>query len=878
MFDELYAADVENGLRDRALRPLPNHEPQPGIGAGFWSAAAKALPAAGVESFRAMSPLLDAYGKAAAYRDAPTVAMIHGQPEKSPENIKRETIDRIGDNDLGRSLRPVVERLTPDPATTGAAGQFVFGAGKVVGKAVGYSMLTGPVAGAALTGADEGTNEAMRLMDKGVDQKTAAKAGAVHGIATSVSVALPVAGKTIAQTAGLAVVGGPASYMAETATIRHLLENADYDKLAREYDPFDTTGLLVSLAAPSVMGAGAHAMRARTASGNRGIVRTAAERAGISPDIAQMIASIETGGSFSATAANRKSTARGLYQFLDSTWRDYGGTEGNRFDATTQADIGARFIRDNIAGLTKTLGRDPAPHEVYLSHLLGQKGAAHVLQADAGRPLADVVAEYDAKNAARIVADNGMKDMTVGQAVEKWKATSAKHLPQGYRPEAPRADQAPSPIDADTEASTRVLLASMHARGASLVPDADLGDMARHIDGIEDARSLIDAGQPVDVASRVGVEQGRLGDAYDRVLTSPAGDAFDPLVHVRPDDIEGVVVSRGGWKGIGDAEVKGAGHGLVKFIWRHGEMSKKPPELQVTREDILAFPEIIRRFDPAEEAMPDGSRGRAWRVQRTGPDGSTRTVLYADNRINGRPDSHLVSVHVLSEDNAVSAVLSKEKTDWGPESPGKRLQAHTGDPAPGFLHQTGQDQSVNPNIAHPQFSAADRLRLGNGGNDITEALTKAGEIFNSLRASGKGIDAFFADKANLEGLTPETNNLLIALSENADNPTRMAELLARYVDNAVKPESAGAKPADLLADAVESMRSDPAPKQRAGADSIEQRAAVQAITENPNLKIRLDDGSEIDARQALLDADAEIAQANTDAEGFMAAVTCFLRH
>ena len=74
------------------------------------------------------------------------------------------------------------------------------------------------------------------------------------------------------------------------------------------------------------------------------------------------------------------------------------------------------------------------------------------------------------------------------------------------------------------------------------------------------------------------------------------------MVAIRPEDMEAVAMSRGGWKGLGDMEVKGSGFGLVKFIWRHGEESKKAPELQVTREDLMSFPEVIRSHEPSRQA------------------------------------------------------------------------------------------------------------------------------------------------------------------------------------------------------------------------------------------------------------------------------------
>lgn len=41
----------------------------------------------------------------------------------------------------------------------------------------------------------------------------------------------------------------------------------------------------------------------------------------------------------------------------------------------------------------------------------------------------------------------------------------------------------------------------------------------------------------------------------------------------------------------------------------------------------------------------------------------------------------------------VTLVEQKERPDWDPKSPGKRLEAHTGDTAGRFLHAVGRGQS-----------------------------------------------------------------------------------------------------------------------------------------------------------------------------------------
>ena len=262
-----------------------------------------------------------------------------------------------------------------------------------------------------------------------------------------------------------------------------------------------------------------------------------------------------------------------------------------------------------------------------------------------------------------------------------------------------QAEVAPEAIDA-----ARVSMQSEQRQAHSLAEAADLAGQARHTEALARAEDQLARGEPVRVTDVVLAERAELGRAYDAVLDSPAGDRFDPLVMIRPEDIEAVAVSRGGWKRIGDAEVKGAGFGLVKFIWRHGEGSSKAPEMQVTREDVLAFPEVIRRYEPAEDVQ--GERGRAWRVERDG-----RTVVYADSVVSGAEGRHLVSVYVQEPGRSDTKVMSKERPNWN-ESPGKRLQAHTGDTGRTLFARRGSDQSGEGILADRLGGFSTRLRAG----------------------------------------------------------------------------------------------------------------------------------------------------------------------
>ena len=230
--------DADPQLSARAILatdglPPVNPVPGPGFFAGTWSAIRKAPGAAFNESMRALSPVLDAYGKAAAFRDAPAAAALNGQ-SADMQQVKRETIDRMGENDMRRSITETIKRdYTLDPQSTGTAAQIVHGVTKTLGKAVGYGAIGGLPAAAAGLAIDEGANETMRLQDQGVDTETAAKAGAIHGLASGGSVFIPGFGTTALKTAGLVAASGPGLFMAEQAAINHILESENYDEIAQ---------------------------------------------------------------------------------------------------------------------------------------------------------------------------------------------------------------------------------------------------------------------------------------------------------------------------------------------------------------------------------------------------------------------------------------------------------------------------------------------------------------------------------------------------------------------------------------------------------------------------------------------------------------------
>lgn len=196
-------------------------------------------------------------------------------------------------------------------------------------------------------------------------------------------------------------------------------------------------------------------------------------------------------------------------------------------------------------------------------------------------------------------------------------------------------------------------------------------DVQRQLDATNLAMDQLAHDEPVAAAVLLRGEQERVAKAHDQVLASPKGPPDDPLVRITPEEIEGTIIERGAFKDLGELEVKGrSGWGLLKFIWRHGEKSPKAPEVQITRQDVVDFPRVIREY----EASADRDGGRSWVVDK--PDG--RRVVYADAAFTATDGQRrVVSMFVVEPDKLSDYQLSPRRTDppgsldGGVSAPGK---------------------------------------------------------------------------------------------------------------------------------------------------------------------------------------------------------------
>ena len=165
-----------------------------------------------------------------------------------------------------------------------------------------------------------------------------------------------------------------------------------------------------------------------TLNSNGQLLAAKAEQVGVNPSDALTIAHLESGGNFSASAQNPESSANGILQVINSSWKRLGG--GNRNDIGEQIRVGLLHIKEANSYIAKKIGREPVAHEQYLGHLLGPGGAVKVLQADPNAKLIDIVRKFDSKNANDIVNNNNMTGLTVGQAISKWEQKWNKVSPR----------------------------------------------------------------------------------------------------------------------------------------------------------------------------------------------------------------------------------------------------------------------------------------------------------------------------------------------------------------------------------------------------------------------------------------------------------------
>jgi hypothetical protein len=757
MIDGMLQDSIDQTLDDRQKRPVAPPRQQSGF--SVWNTIKAPVVGAGagaVESGGFAADVLSAFGQVQGGYGAQADPSLLLSPEEmqkrrdeGEEARQQVASGEAFSSSVGTGLRVTARNLMPDPVTSNAVEQTLFQIGRFGTKAVGYSVLGGPVVGGVLTGGDEALTEADRLKAQGVDIETRTKVGAVSGVAAGAGVVLPVAGRTIAQTAALVVAGGPASYIAQQAASREILKNADYTKIADQYDPFDPVGLAVSTLVPA--GFGAFAARGAARAGARSPVDfdpaaarqlvdmgmrerqalpyndarldayavTAAQRAGVPPEV--LLAIKNAGEKSGNSGATSPVGAKGIMQFMDATWGQYGKGRDVR-DPVANLDAAADFVAD--------LGRQyDGNWRAVIAHYNGGGKAAEAVRAGKAPPAAETRAYLERTD--RFMAEHA------GEAAGRAAAA-----------------------DPDAVAAARLQLVRDTVDSWNLKDQTDIAAAQDHLSAIVRASDQLGGGTRVDVSDVVQWDTLQNARMLDDMVARLEAARADLLPEA------GQVAEPGAIRGL-----RGELEQLRSTLPDTGEeaIRARAKEIQTADNGRTSYKEAQSAARKELTAALDEHQGRI-------------TALERQIETNRGAEQARQAVQVLDEQ--IGGVRSaRAALDAPPSAPRQTALAA------GELARTGKPAGTPAAGAEPTTAKAgtEAATVGaepakNGTEPVPGATEATG---NATTAPKSGADAAMAtvqaQAAEIARLSPD---MMVQL-EGMDQPVRLADAL-----EAVKAEAA----------------------------------------------------------------------------------------
>ncbi len=587
-----------------------------------------------------------------------------------------------------------------------------------------------------------------------------------------------------------------------------------------------------------------------------------AQQEGINPSVALTISHIETGGSFSHTAKNPTSTAYGLFQVLDKSWKGLGGKDRNNVDE--QIRIGLKHIKQADSYMRKSLGREPVAHEQYLGHLLGPGGASAVLKADPNARLIDVVRKFDSKNADAIVNNNGMSGLTVGQAIGKWEK-KWNGLSNRY--------------GGSSSATTAFGM------------DGTSYDMAYEVKSLDDLIASNDAAYGVNPKYPSELQpRDRTREASRQQIENMANDLRPELLGESYKLSDGApiigmdnVVESGNGRtmAIGKAYEQGKGEAYRQFVNDFADSrgfdisGVNNPVLVRTRltdTDRVQFSRLanesdVAQFSATERAVSDADRlpdSSLLNINNDGHINLDQSMDFVRGFVDSLPKSEQGSVITadgrLSQDGKRRIESALTQRAYGDSSLVVRLSENLDDDSKTILNALLR--------AAPQLAQLGDLvkQGGRHSNTIAQDLAQAAQKLSDLKANGQTVPDYLNQGQLLDdGLSSGAKGFLNVFDSNK----RSAKAISDNIQNEINR--------------IEGM-GDPRQGSLFG-DGPEERAALDIIMNNPDQEIsvsRVRPDGEIEEitmtlRERLDELEAEAKQAQQDQLAAETAITCALQ-
>ncbi|WMG20059.1 hypothetical protein [Acinetobacter johnsonii] len=342
-----------------------------------------------------------------------------------------------------------------------------------------------------------------------------------------------------------------------------------------------------------------------TASGIQKLIYDEATAKGLSDADARTVVALahfESGGKFSPTVKNTKSSATGVFQFIDSTWQAEGGTAANRHDLNKQIELGIKHTKSNIKYIEDKTGIVLTGSQIYIPHLLGRGGAEIVFKAIKDNPnqsARDVISRFS-KDPDHLMRINGIpKNARIDDAIHFFTKKIDDITAQHYG-----GTGSTHKYVFESEAETAL-------EQAPIKPESSYeGTVDRlDLDNLPDVDDLFISPHDFNTFEQRNMDHEVVGDLTTEQLdlTSMVLDEHGNLVHDLPDT---------NYKPMSDAELSK----LLDDVFAESETAKIPH----TSNTIKVKDRID---DPAKEFKPDESIASDWKEKQRYEDGKYHKEL-----------------------------------------------------------------------------------------------------------------------------------------------------------------------------------------------------------------------------------------------------------
>lgn len=233
-------------------------------------------------------------------------------------------------------------------------------------------------------------------------------------------------------------------------------------------------------------------------------------------DYFKKLAQVESGGNPNAVSPTG---AQGMFQFIPSTWKQYGGGADVR-DPRAQFVAVQKLTADNRSALASALGREPTAGELYLAHQQGAGGAIKLLSNPNATP-----AELGL--ARNVAVNGGNPNAPAGQFVQKWVSKfDGVGSPLAFaRPAAPAASEDDGEEDKPAANSQMAQGTPPAASAAPAKPlKADDGENAAKIAALRDYQTRLTTALATTT-----------GEGAKAAITARLQQVKDQLTDLKPD-------------------------------------------------------------------------------------------------------------------------------------------------------------------------------------------------------------------------------------------------------------------------------------------------------------------------------------------------------